>query len=131
MMVRTPERGRASVFCGTNKATQSDSDLSQEGEEEELPPSQPYWPSVLPAGCFFPLACFLVPHSPFGQPLCPQEGSHLRKSAVPRQSEKFNFRITCALFIGSVHLKDRSIPNRSNAKVSYPSVRPKQPEHSE
>lgn len=114
------------MFCGTNKATQSDSDLSREGEEEELPPSQPYWPSVLPAGCFFPLACFLVPHSPFDQPLCPQEGSHLRKSAVPR----LNFRITCVLFIGSVHWKDRSIPNRSNAKVSYPSVRPKQPEHS-
>lgn len=48
MMVKTPEHGRASVFCGTNKATQSDSDVSREGEEE-LPPSQPYWPSVLPA----------------------------------------------------------------------------------
>lgn len=126
MMVKTPEHERASVFCSTNKATQSDSDLSQEGEEGRSSSQSALLAQCAP--CWLFLSTSLLSSSTFSlwpATLSPR-GIPLKEICCSKQSEKFNFRITCALFLGSIHWKERSIPNRSNAKVSYPSVRPKQ-----
>lgn len=131
VMVKTSEHGRASVFCDTNKATQSDSDLSREGEEGRASSQSALLAQCAPCWLFLPTC--LLSSSTFSlwpATLSPR-GIPLKESCCSKQSEKFNFRITCALVFVSIHWEDSSIPNRSNATVSYPSVRPKQPEHSE